>query len=75
MDLDGPFEGGADFPDRVELGIVDRQETAVLVANAQAERLVKFQALGSCLKTLRAAWRPRDPTSLARRCPEKLIRA
>ena len=51
MDLDRPFESGTYFPDRVELGVVDRHEPAILVADAEAERLVKLQSLGSCLKT------------------------
>ena len=51
-----------DLPDRVELGVVDRQEPAVLVADAQAERLVELQPLGPGLEALgqprRLAGRP-----------------
>ena len=53
---------GPDLPDRVELRVVDRQEAAVLVADAQAQRLVELQPLGAGLEALgqprRLAGRP-----------------
>ncbi len=52
VDLDRPLEAGADLPDRVELGVVDREEAAVAVADAQAERLVKLEALGAGFEAL-----------------------
>ena len=52
VDLDRPLVPGADLPDRVELGVVDRQEAAVLVADAQAQRLVELQPLGPGLEAL-----------------------
>ena len=52
VDLDRPLVTGADFPDRVELGIIDRYESAVLVAGAEAQRLVELQALGAGLEAL-----------------------
>ena len=64
VDFNRSLESGTDFPDRVELGVIDRQEPAILVAYAQAQRFVKLQALGSCLEartqprrfTIRPAW-------------------
>ena len=42
----------AHLPDRVELRVIDRHELAVLVAVAQAERLVELQPLGPGLEAL-----------------------
>ena len=64
MDFDRSLVSGTDFPDRVELGVIDRQEPAILVADAQAQRFVKLEALGPGLEaraqprgfTIRPAW-------------------
>jgi len=50
VDLDRPLVLGPDFPDRVELGVIDREEPAVLVPDAQAQRLVELQAPGPGLE-------------------------
>src|SRR5208283_3483095 len=50
VDQHGPMILSACLKNRVELGIVDFQQRAVLVAIEETERFVEFQALGPCAK-------------------------
>ena len=51
VDHDRALVLAAQLPERIDLGIVDRDEAAVLVAMAQSQGLVDLQALGSGLET------------------------
>ena len=52
VNLDRTLVTGTDLPDRVELGVVDRHVSSVLVPNTEPERLVKLQSFGPRFKAL-----------------------
>ena len=74
VDLDRTFVSGTNFPDRVELRVIDGHEPAVFVAHAQPECFVKLQALGSGLKAVRKRADSRSDQS-ASSMPEKSMNA
>jgi hypothetical protein len=51
VDLDRAMVLGTEIPERVELGVIDGHEPAVLIAVTEAERLMNLQALGAGLET------------------------